>query len=193
MPSDPPLHVALGPDLRRPSVRLLKVIPDLTIKRAQDIAQNMELADINAKELKADGQARFTDSVHLATTQRQEKRRPCYRCGRNHEADQCKFKEAKCHKCGKQGHIAPVCRTATTPPVDRPKRRPYQRRRAGGTKWLEAEMEQWDPLPLFVLSGAAPQPPILVTMSITSVCSQWSRSTATHPSHNVSLQHSCNL
>ena len=26
MSSDPPLHVALGPDLRRPSVRLLKVI-----------------------------------------------------------------------------------------------------------------------------------------------------------------------
>ena len=26
MPSDPPLHVALGPDLRRPSVLLLKVI-----------------------------------------------------------------------------------------------------------------------------------------------------------------------
>ena len=26
MTSDPPLHVALGPDLRRPSVRLLKVI-----------------------------------------------------------------------------------------------------------------------------------------------------------------------
>ena len=130
------------------------------------LAQSMESADINAKELKADGQARLTDSVHLATTPRQEKRRPCYRCGRNHEADQCKFKEAKCHKCGKQGHIAQVCRTATTPPVDRTKRRPYQRRRAGGTKWLEAEMEQWDPLPLFVLSGDAPQPPILVTMSL---------------------------
>ena len=28
MSSDPPLHVALGPDLRRPSVRLLKVIRD---------------------------------------------------------------------------------------------------------------------------------------------------------------------
>ena len=27
MPSDPPLHVALGPDLRRPSVRLFKAIP----------------------------------------------------------------------------------------------------------------------------------------------------------------------
>ena len=27
MSSDPPLHVALGPDLRRPSVRLLKLIP----------------------------------------------------------------------------------------------------------------------------------------------------------------------
>ena len=27
-------------------------------------------------------------------------------------------------------------------------------------------MEQWDPLPLFVLSGDAPQPPILVTMSL---------------------------
>ena len=31
MSSDPPLHVALGPDLRRPSVRLLKVIPLLPI------------------------------------------------------------------------------------------------------------------------------------------------------------------
>ena len=62
--------------------RRLLTEADLTIKRAQDIAQTMESADINAKELKADGQARLTDSVHLATTQRQEKRRPCYRCGR---------------------------------------------------------------------------------------------------------------
>ena len=31
MPSDPPLHVALGPDLRRPSVRLFKVIPPLSL------------------------------------------------------------------------------------------------------------------------------------------------------------------
>ena len=37
--------------------RRLLTEADLTIKRAQDIAQHMESADINAKELKADGQA----------------------------------------------------------------------------------------------------------------------------------------
>ena len=36
---------------------------------------------------------------------------PCKHCGRkNHEAYQCRFKSAKCHNRGKQGHIATVCR-----------------------------------------------------------------------------------
>ncbi len=41
----------------------------------------------------------------------------------NHAANDCKFKDAICHACGKKGHIAPVCRSmpainTTTPPTN---------------------------------------------------------------------------
>ena len=43
----------------------------------------------------------------------------CYRCGKtNHNASQCRFKEAECHNCGKRGHIKAVCRSSKV--TDRP-------------------------------------------------------------------------
>ena len=38
----------------------------------------------------------------------------CYRCGHTaHKAAQCPYKEAKCHTCGKVGHLVKrVCRKA---------------------------------------------------------------------------------
>lgn len=33
----------------------------------------------------------------------------CFRCGRNHMANKCPFKEAECHLCHKKGHIKPMC------------------------------------------------------------------------------------
>ena len=33
----------------------------------------------------------------------------CWRCGRGHTADRCRFKDASCHLCGKRGHIRPMC------------------------------------------------------------------------------------
>jgi len=35
----------------------------------------------------------------------------CYRCGGQHPAKDCSFKDAGCHGCKKRGHIAKVCRT----------------------------------------------------------------------------------
>ena len=35
----------------------------------------------------------------------------CHRCGEPHLAPACRFTKAKCHSCGKIGHIAPVCRS----------------------------------------------------------------------------------
>ncbi|CAC5370680.1 unnamed protein product [Mytilus coruscus] len=34
----------------------------------------------------------------------------CYRCGGNHLAADCRFKDVKCHSCKKKGHIAKKCR-----------------------------------------------------------------------------------
>ena len=33
----------------------------------------------------------------------------------------------------------------------------------GTTKWVDADMEDSDPLPLFVLQGDLPQPPIVIS------------------------------
>ena len=38
----------------------------------------------------------------------------CYRCGNKHSsADDCRHRKTVCHQCGKVGHLARVCRTAT--------------------------------------------------------------------------------
>jgi len=34
----------------------------------------------------------------------------CYRCGKDHKATDCRFKDAKCHFCEKIGHLKAVCR-----------------------------------------------------------------------------------
>ena len=38
-------------------------------------------------------------------------KKACFRCNRtNHTHEQCKFKNATCHGCGKKGHILPACK-----------------------------------------------------------------------------------
>lgn len=34
----------------------------------------------------------------------------CWRCGKDHTPDRCRFREANCHLCGKRGHIRPMCK-----------------------------------------------------------------------------------
>ena len=149
---------------------------ELTIKRAQEIAQSMESADLSSKDLKGDASTRdVTDPIHHATSSafphnagRGKKFQPCYHCGRRHDPKTCKFKEATCHGCGKQGHIRPVCRTTGPPTADGGrKKKPDQRKRRGGaSKWLDIDEEDKDVLSLFVLEGDVSQPPIQVTMSL---------------------------
>lgn len=35
--------------------------------------------------------------------------KPCYRCGENHNPQDCKFKNSKCYNCGKIGHVKRAC------------------------------------------------------------------------------------
>nr|CAH8820243.1 unnamed protein product [Trichobilharzia regenti] len=40
--------------------------------------------------------------------------KPCLSCGKIHLRSTCRFMGAKCHKCGKIGHIKTVCRSSNT-------------------------------------------------------------------------------
>ena len=86
----------------------------LTLAKAVEFAQCMELAEKNAKSFNG-----TEASVQkLSSTPRKgggytpHQHKPCHRCGRtNHEAATCRFSDATCHFCGKKGHIAPACRS----------------------------------------------------------------------------------
>ena len=80
----------------------------LTAARALEIAQSIEAADKNARELKAN--ERSISGEELLNFARAEGK-DCWHCGRCHDEKTCKFRGATCHKCGKLSHIAPVCRS----------------------------------------------------------------------------------
>ena len=80
---------------------------DLTLQRAQEIAQGMEAASKEAVELQVSSR---THVVHRTTTIA-ERKKSCYRCGSTrHTQEKCFYKTVNCHNCGKQGHIAKVCK-----------------------------------------------------------------------------------
>ncbi len=75
---------------------------DLTLQRAQEIAEGMEAASKNTQQLnpKAPSSLNMVRGGGLS----------CYRCGRNnHLADQCRFKDSTCGICRTKGHLAQVC------------------------------------------------------------------------------------
>ena len=98
--------------------RKLLTEPKLTLPKATELAQCMEMADKNSKTFK--GAEASVQKIYSTlrerrngkTPLRNHRRNPCRHCGRdNHEASQCRFSDATCHHCGKKGHIAPIFRT----------------------------------------------------------------------------------
>ncbi len=82
----------------------------LTFARAFEVALSMETADRDTQQLrKIEDSVATVHKVNEKTTHNQ--RYECYRCkGRNHNAQECYFKNAKCHHCGNTGHIRKACR-----------------------------------------------------------------------------------
>ena len=79
----------------------------INFAQALDLAMRMELAEKNAKALKATEPTvqQLSPVPRSSTTQK-----PCYRCGRtNHDTSKCRCVNMTCHHCGKKGHIAPAC------------------------------------------------------------------------------------
>ena len=92
--------------------------PGLKYQKAVELALAMESASKNVGDLHMTktnaNSARSTEYVdrvaHGKRTSLGKRNEECYRCGGDHEASTCKFKDAKCYSCQKKGHTASKCR-----------------------------------------------------------------------------------
>lgn len=100
---------------------------DLTLDKAVDLAQGMETATKNVKELAQAGAgvgeaaaagADINQVTHRHVPKPQRGGAPsygfkgtCYCCGKSgHKREECRHKNAVCHGCHKKGHLKSVCR-----------------------------------------------------------------------------------
>ena len=92
--------------------RRLLAEPDLTFKKAFDLAQASETAEKNSKQLH---QQPSPQPVHALSRPRNPTRQhntvSCYRCGGKHATKDCHCQDVVCHNCHKKGHLARVCRS----------------------------------------------------------------------------------
>ena len=91
--------------------RRLLAEPKLDLKRVCELAQGMEAALKDAKEI----QSIESDS---GTTNRvghtKSNATACSRClGIGHKPAECRYKSAKCNKCHRTGHLAKACKSKT--------------------------------------------------------------------------------
>ena len=90
---------------------------DLTFTKALQLAMSIESADHDSKVLANKQEAPLPMHYHSGKKSSTKKDSPqfkkivCVRCGGNHLAPVCKFKEYRCRSCGKVGHLAKVCRS----------------------------------------------------------------------------------
>ncbi|XP_060742372.1 uncharacterized protein K02A2.6-like [Tachysurus vachellii] len=93
--------------------RRLLAESELTFERALKLAQALETANNDVKDLQAQcSESSISMRLHRMSVKQDGKGRACYRCGSlHHLANECGFISEKCHRCGKQGHIMKVCRS----------------------------------------------------------------------------------
>ena len=88
--------------------RRLLAEPDLTLKKALQLAQAQETAEMGAQQLQQ--QRPQTSSLHKIgqtkgrkpnnpRSERQPRERLCYRCGEHHSYTTRRFKDTVCHMC----------------------------------------------------------------------------------------------
>ncbi|XP_041969286.1 uncharacterized protein K02A2.6-like [Aricia agestis] len=107
--------------------------PDLTYKRAVELAMALEAAERHAETsgagtagtVGAAGAAGATAVHRLGSGGGRAGRRPsggggsgsggggrlCWRCGRGHPPDRCRFRNFSCDRCGAKGHLKVMCKT----------------------------------------------------------------------------------
>ena len=96
--------------------RRLLAEPNLRFAKAMEIAQTFESAMQDARRFQEGAKEPLPIQVHAVQMKRTAATSPpsknqCYRCGGNHKASSCTYKESTCHHCKKKGHLAKMCRS----------------------------------------------------------------------------------
>ena len=141
-----------------------------TLKRAVEIAQGVETALKNAKELAQ--QETPPETVHQVKPPTRGKgtgssRRfqgTCFCCGRvGHRREQCRMKDAVCRGCGKTGHLVRICRNKVT---GKRKQHPSSEKKVVHHVDESPEEESDDDFALYSLNSASKPRPYLVTIEV---------------------------
>ena len=142
--------------------RRLLAEPNLTFKKAMELAIALETIDRDTKDLQDQNSQSTVNYQKELTIQKKPVITPsgqpnkCHRCGGAHFASECRFKEFICHSCKKRGHLARCCRTRI--------------QRAESTNVIKEEQEfehvqqREDSYTLFSLGKDQKNDPILVTV-----------------------------
>ena len=155
--------------------RKLLAESDLTYSSALKLAKTVEASERDAQKLGAGAvnqkvsqpQPDLPNNFTTSTTGGANRPKiSCYRCGGPHLAPKCKHTDVICHYCKKKGHFARVCRSKSTPAIQKDSEKKKTLKRTNYV--ADTEVSDDVEYAMFTLSDKAHEP-YLLTVTLNNV------------------------
>ena len=123
---------------------------DLTFQKACEMANAMEMAGKQAKDLRSNAGAvqhvsrASVKSQGRPTAARSKSREKCHRCGGAHSPETCVHKTSTCNKCKRVGHIYRECRTVKNEQSKNSQKNYQKQKRAQRPRHVQAVSQDVD-------------------------------------------------